>query len=283
MAVFERKTFLTNDGITLSYLEGGEGPGKKPLVLLHGWSQSANTFKFILDALGERYHVYVPDQRGHGESEKPAFGYRIARLAKDFDDFLAALNLKNIYVLGHSMSCAVLWCYIDLFGQKNFSKLILNDQRVATLRDSEWTARRADDMGACVPPDALYQMGHALRGADSRTVREKRLKDMTGKTMSSGIFGWLLEENLKMPREYAARLLYNNWVNDWSDLIPRITVPTLIIGGKASVVSWETLLWQNKMIIGSKLEIFEEDEGGSHFIFVENPGKFARIVCDFLG
>ena len=34
---------------------------------------------------------------------------------------------------------------------------------------------------------------------------------------------------------------------------------------------------------GSKIEIFEESEGGNHFMFIENPDTFNRIVRDFMG
>ena len=34
---------------------------------------------------------------------------------------------------------------------------------------------------------------------------------------------------------------------------------------------------------GAKIEIFEENEGGNHFMFMENPDKFNRIVRDFIG
>jgi pimeloyl-ACP methyl ester carboxylesterase len=282
MASGRRGSFQTNDGVRLSYLEGGEET-HKPLVILPGWSQSADVFRFVFEGLCENYHVYILDHRGHGESERPAWGYRISRLAKDFDDFLAALNLKDICALGHSMGCAVLWCYIELFGQKNFSRLILNDQRAATLRDSEWTGGRVRDLGATVSPEDLYRVNHALRGKDFFEAAKKRLRDMTSKSLPEQTFDWLLEENLKMPREYAARLLYNNWVNDWSDVIPRLQVPTLIIGGRGSSTPWECLLWQHKVIDGSRLEIFEENEGGSHFIFVENPEKYLHVVRDFLG
>jgi pimeloyl-ACP methyl ester carboxylesterase len=282
MPVPVRKTFKTNDGVTLSYLEGG-AEGKKPLVLLHGWAQSAETFKFILDSLCGRYHVYALDFRGHGESEKPAWGYRLSRLAKDVDEFLRALNLKNIYALGHSMGCGVLWCYIDLFGQDVFSKLVFNDQRAVTLRDSAWTDQQVDDMGATVPLEDLYQMHHELMGQNPVAAVRKKLTEMTSAGLPAEIFEWLLAESLKMPNTYAAKLLYNNRISDWSDLIPRITVPSLIIGGKGSSTPWKSLLWQNKVIAGSKLEIFEAAEGGSHFIFVENPEKYAKVVCDFLG
>ena len=36
-------------------------------------------------------------------------------------------------------------------------------------------------------------------------------------------------------------------------------------------------------IKGAQLEIFEEDEYGNHFMFIENPTKFNRIAAEFIG
>jgi hypothetical protein len=40
--------FRTNDGVRLHYLEAGAG---KPLVLVHGFAQSAEQFKFQIESL----------------------------------------------------------------------------------------------------------------------------------------------------------------------------------------------------------------------------------------
>jgi non-heme chloroperoxidase len=37
------------------------------------------------------------------------------------------------------------------------------------------------------------------------------------------------------------------------------------------------------VIPGSRLEIFEEDEGGNHFMFMEKPEKFNAVLADFVG
>jgi hypothetical protein len=34
---------------------------------------------------------------------------------------------------------------------------------------------------------------------------------------------------------------------------------------------------------GARLEIFEEEEGGNHFMFIEGHDKFNGIVADFVG
>jgi len=48
-------------------------------------------------------------------------------------------------------------------------------------------------------------------------------------------------------------------------------------------VPWKSQVWIANQIRGSRLEIFEESEGGNHFMFMENPQKFNRIVRDFMG
>lgn len=93
----------TGDGVTLRYLEAGSG---SPLVIVPGWSATAATFHHQLDGLSERCRVIALDPRGHGTSDKPAYGYRVSRLAADVHDLLAALDLREVTLLGHS---SVVW------------------------------------------------------------------------------------------------------------------------------------------------------------------------------
>jgi pimeloyl-ACP methyl ester carboxylesterase len=50
-----------------------------------------------------------------------------------------------------------------------------------------------------------------------------------------------------------------------------------------SLVPWKSQIWIGKQIKGAKTEIFEENEGGAHFMFMENPEKFNRLVNEFNG
>ena len=87
----------TNDGVGLHYEEKGEG---RPLVLLHGWTFSGRFFHRNVAALADRFRVFTPDLRVHGDSERPAHGSRVARLARDLYDLLEALGLEDATVLG---------------------------------------------------------------------------------------------------------------------------------------------------------------------------------------
>jgi non-heme chloroperoxidase len=89
--------------------------------------------------------------------------------------------------------------------------------------------------------------------------------------------------NLKMPRPFAGTLLYNLCHTDWRDVIPRINLSALIISGRASFIPWKSQEWIHRQIKGSRFEVFEESEGGQHFMFIENPEKFNRLVMEYLG
>jgi non-heme chloroperoxidase len=122
---FPRRTFLTLDGVQLSYIRQGRG---RPIVLLHGLSQCAEGFKHQIGPLSAQYDVIAVDQRSHGESQKVSYGLKISRLARDLYELLTDLDLNEVVLLGHSMGSSVIWCYIDLFGPQRLSKIILVDQ-----------------------------------------------------------------------------------------------------------------------------------------------------------
>jgi non-heme chloroperoxidase len=46
---------------------------------------------------------------------------------------------------------------------------------------------------------------------------------------------------------------------------------------------WKSQEWIHRQIKGSQFEVFEEEEGGQHFMFIENPEKFNRLIMKYLG
>ena len=292
-ATFKSGRVVLNDGVGLNYFEAGHGA---PLVLVPGWSQAAIQFKHQLAGLGDRYRVIALDPRGHGESDMPVFGYRISRLAKDLHEFLAALDLSGVNLLSHSMGCSVVWCYWDLFGPDRLAKLIFVDQSPFLTENPAWPdwQRHAAEF-ALDPPSlqddsaTLYRMRHlidgvtGLSGPNGEDITRAFIGGMFTSRTSDAEKSWIFDNVLKLPRAYAARLLYNHAPQDWFDVIPRINLPTLLIGARASQIPWKSMVWMHQQIRGSRLEIFEEAEGGKHFLFMENPEKFNRLVCDFLG
>ena len=69
---------------TLSYVEQGD-PAGVPIMLLHGVSDSCHSFAPLLPCLPPSLHVLAISQRGHGDSERPRFGYTPRDFAADLD------------------------------------------------------------------------------------------------------------------------------------------------------------------------------------------------------
>ena len=272
--------FTTNDGYRLHYIEAGTG---KPLVMIPGWSQTAAQFKHQIEGLSAKYRVIALDMRGHGESEKPTHGYRIHRLSKDVNEFLVANGLTNVTIAGHSMGCSVIWGYWELFGRERLAKMILIDQMPMITGNPIWSEQEKTDAGAILDKESLYSVTNALAGADGVKTTEGFITGMFTKQYSRSEVSWVIAQNLKFPRAYAARLLYDHATNDWRDILPKIDIPALIVGGKASLVGWKSQVWMSTQIPNSQVEIFEEEEGGNHFMFMENPDKFNKLVMQFMG
>jgi pimeloyl-ACP methyl ester carboxylesterase len=270
----------TSDGVSLYYLEAGSG---KPILMIPGWSQTAEQFKHQITGLSDRYRVIAVDMRGHGESDKPGHGYKISRLAKDVHDMIHALDLDEVNILGHSMGSSVIWNYYDMFGTERLSKLLLIDQMPMITSNPAWSEEERINSGAIFDPQSLYETINALAGPDGVETTRGFIGNMVTKTIPEEDKAWIIERNLRMPRQHAATLLYNHSTNDWRDLIPRIELPSLVVGGRVSVVPWRSQEWVAEEIPGARLEIFEEEEGGNHFMFIEGYEKFNEIVADFVG
>ena len=271
--------FQTNDGYTLHYFEAGQG---RPIVMIPGWSQTAAQFAGQMK-LADRYRIFALDMRGHGASSKGAHGYRIHRLAKDLHDFLVAADLEDVTLLGHSMGAAVIWAYWDLYRNERIAKLVLVDQVPACANNPGWSDRQKAEAGGLWGPEGLYEAANAIAGPEGNEVSARFVEGMfTGRYPRDQI-DWVIEQNLQFPREPAARLVVNHCMTDWRDIFATIDVPTLIVGGEASLFKVEALEWMRAQIPGARLEVFGADEGGGHFMFMENPTKFNQLVRDFVG
>ncbi|MEU3048261.1 alpha/beta fold hydrolase [Streptomyces sp. NPDC006984] len=90
----------TDDGVRLHYLEAGSGPD---MLLVPGWSQTAAQWRHQIDHFARTHHVVAVDHRGHGDSDRPDHGYRIARLANDLHQLVHGLDLEGIVLVAHSI------------------------------------------------------------------------------------------------------------------------------------------------------------------------------------
>jgi non-heme chloroperoxidase len=90
-------------GPQVHYAEQGD-PGGEPIIFIHPHADSWFSFSRVLALLPTRYHAYAPDQRGHGDSERPACCYGIDDLAADIVAFLDGIGITRATLVGHSAS-----------------------------------------------------------------------------------------------------------------------------------------------------------------------------------
>jgi pimeloyl-ACP methyl ester carboxylesterase len=216
--------------------------------------------------------------RGHGNSSKPDHGYRISRLAADLRVAMDVLDLKDATIVAHSMGCAVVWSYLELFGNARIGRLVLVDQGAAIVAQPDWGEHEKLVAGAILSADQVIGMLAALDGPNGESVTIDLLRSMTTKELPTDRFDWLLAQNLLMSRTHAARLFFDHAFKDWSDVIGRISVPTLVVGARASIVPWQAIVAMGEKIAGSRTFVFDEAERGSHFAFLENSLGFLRLT-----
>lgn len=277
----DRKSIRTKDGVTLSYLEGGEG---RPLLMLTGWSQTASIFNRQFDDFRHIARIIALEHRGHGESDKPNHGYRIQRLAKDLFDLIDQLELDEPDILAHSMGAAVTWSYLLLFGaERPPRRLIFIDEPRALLARPDWPENVREEAGAIIPTfEALHELVGRARNADTARAVADLLRPMFAKATGESELLEIAQQNLKFPRTHAADLIADNCIQDWRAVIERIVQPTLVFGGEASIHPIASQRWIASAIPGAELDIFPSEEGGCHFLFYENPQRFNERTMRFL-
>jgi non-heme chloroperoxidase len=91
-------------GPLVHYAERGD-LGGEPIVFLPAYADSWFSYSRVLALLPTRYHAYALDQRGHGDSERPACCYGVDDFAADVVAFLDAVGIRRVTLVGHSGSC----------------------------------------------------------------------------------------------------------------------------------------------------------------------------------
>jgi non-heme chloroperoxidase len=274
-----RRAQTVDADVQLSYLEAGDGPA---LVCLPGWSQAAVQYSAFIDHFAPRHRVVAVDHRGHGASSDPGSGYHLHRLAADLEALLIALGIERATFVGHSMGVAVLWAYLDVFGDRRVDRLVFNDSRPALLRDPHWTPADAAACGGTMDATAMFDLCAALRAPGGWTTHVAVMRHMVSGDLPEARFEALLETNRATTGETRASLWFDQCGVDWRDVIRNVRRPTLVVHGLGSMIPTASQRWVADIIPGARLATIPAEAGGSHFAFWENPTAFHAIVETFL-
>lgn len=109
---FPEPTRISVNGVELEVFEAGRHNAGNPIVLCHGWPELAFSWRHQVPALAAAgYHVIAPNQRGYGNSSRPAAvtEYDIEHLSGDLVGLLDHYGYEDATFVGHDWGAFVVW------------------------------------------------------------------------------------------------------------------------------------------------------------------------------
>lgn len=107
--------FVTaSDGARIFYKDWGSG---QPIVFSHGWPLSADDWDAQMMFFGEKgYRVIAHDRRAHGRSSQSWGGHDMDTYADDLRTLILALDLRDVFHVGHSTGGGEVTRYLGRHG-----------------------------------------------------------------------------------------------------------------------------------------------------------------------
>jgi len=94
-----------HDGVRIHFRDRGAG---KPIVFIHGFGASLDTWRSLEDGLKNDYRIISLDLKGHGYSERPLDDrYSLQDHAAVVLGLMDHLKLENAVLVGNSLGCAI--------------------------------------------------------------------------------------------------------------------------------------------------------------------------------
>jgi|SRR5579859_3329726 len=134
--------FVELGGYRMAYRQWGDLAATDAVVLVHGITSSSLSWIRVGPTLAASARVIAVDLKGHGDSERPATGYRLADQADEVAGLCAALSLQQVSIVGHSWGGGIA-LQLAARGRLAIRRLVLEDPAVGqrTL-PAEQTAQR---------------------------------------------------------------------------------------------------------------------------------------------
>ena len=260
-----------SNGIELYYEIHGAG---QPLVLISGLGYPLWQWHKMVPFLAEHFQVLTFDNRGVGQSDKPAGPYTAQMLAADTAGLLDALGIEKAIIAGHSMGGFVAQAMALDFPQK-VAKLILCSTNFGGPHHVPVTAE-AMKVLTDVTSDALTRFKNGLAVSTAPDWSEKNPE------MIEEWVKWRVANPIA-PTPYQAQMAIGFGLMPeaaaFENKLPRLNVPTLILfGAHDKVVPPENASLLAEKISGSKIVILPN---AGHFFPIEVAEAASRTITDF--
>ncbi|BAJ73799.1 predicted hydrolase or acyltransferase [Microbacterium testaceum StLB037] len=255
---------------------GGDG---RPVVLLHGWPLSGESWAAQVPALESAgYRVVTYDRRGFGRSDKPRTGYDYDTFSDDLEAVLAALDLRDVTLVGFSMGGGEVARYLSRHGADRIRSVVF------AAAVPPYLAKTEDNPDGPLDDETADGMKQALKDDEDAFYRD----------FTTGFFS--VDGELKVTeadRAEAERLAHQAdhhaslkameaWATtDFREDLSHVTVPTLIIHGDsdATVPLEGSGARTHAAIPGSELHVVT---GAPHGVNVSHADEFNSVLLDFL-
>lgn len=252
------------NGIDIYYEIGGAGPR---VLFISGTGGDLRGRPNVFDGpLAASFEVLAYDQRGLGQSGKPATTYSMADYADDAAGLLDALGWASVPVMGVS------------FGGMVAQELALrHPQRVSRLVLA--CTSSGGEGGASFPLHELESLDEQTRAERHLALADTR-RDQTWRIEHPEKWQALRDMSLAARRgdrdaAGAARQLGARAGHDTFSRLGEISVPVLLVGGRydgiAPVANMEAL---SERITGSELRFFT----GGHLFLVQDKSAYLDII-----
>ncbi len=261
------------NGISLYVEEHGDGV---PVLLLHGWPDSARLWRHQVPVLAARgYRVITPDLRGFGRSERPAEvrSYELRNVVGDISGLLDQLGVQTAHVVGHDWGAAVAWLTAILRPDLVRTLTVISVPHPlapATVRQREM---------------AWYQLFFQFYGVAEATIQHDDWAWLRMMTRGDGDLGQAIE-NLSRPGALTASL---NWYRanvaprmpGPAPALPPVAAPTLGIWPAGDhYLDGERMKSSGEFVQGPWR--YEEIPGASHWVPLDAPDRLNDLLLDWL-
>jgi pimeloyl-ACP methyl ester carboxylesterase len=282
--------FIVVNGVRLHYLDWGGTGGT--LLLLAGMGSTAHIYDDLAPKFSDRFHVLGLTRRGFGQSDKPETGYDTATLVQDMRQFLDAMKIQRVVLVGHSLAGDELTMFAAKYPQR-VEKLVYLD---AAYDHSTMTFR--DELDALFPPfpehdnksynaskawyKKFFRVTTPAVEADLRTSYllhdDGRLEDVTPESVYKALIKFAQPNPAYSQVKAPALSFYAD--DSWPDLIPKKNREKATIVLK-SLKQWETVERErfHQGMPQARIVLMPDT---SHYCFIQREGQVVREMRAFL-
>src|SRR5215213_4751866 len=211
------------NNIELAYTDTGVG---RPIVLIHGYPFNRALWDEQIPALSQSYRVVAPDLRGFGDSDASQDPSTMSHLAADIAALMDHLAIPRATICGLSMGGYVALAFYKQFHSRVRALVLADTRAQADTEEAKQTraqqAEKALAEGMAGIADAMLPKLLTPETVSKRPEVVKFVRDMMLKTKPEGAAAAL--------RGMAER-------EDQTELLPKISVPTLILVGAEDAIT----------------------------------------------